>query len=185
MSTKPNLSIRAFAHKALLALRAKLNLRPQLTMFQAAQNAGLPVEYQAPVSTTFDGYLDTHAEPRFIAVNLNLPPEDQILTIARELGFCAQRYRRNSLVLDRPWKWRLLETAPEEIREKISLLDAHHRAHWFMMAFATGDQYRAYYRKHRESVFAGIFADTTVIFQFWKLRIQTWIYKILVVLALS
>jgi hypothetical protein len=185
MSTKPNISIRAFARKALLALRTKLNLRPQCTMFQAAQNAGLPVEYQAPVSTKFDGYLDTHTEPRFIAVNPNLPPEDQVFTIARELGYCAQKRRCNSLALDRPWKWKLFESAPEEIREKIFLLDAHHRAHWLMLAFATGDQYRASYKKHRESVFAGVFADTLVTFQLWTLRIQTWIYKIFVVLALS
>lgn len=185
MSTKPTISIRAIARNAFSTLREKLKLRPQFTMFQAAQNAGVPVEYLAKVSTTFEGYLDTYDEPRFIAVNPNLPPEDQVFTVARELGYCAQRRRCNSLVLDRPWKWRLFESAPEEIRERISMLDAHHRAHWFMLAFATGDQYRAYYRKHRGSVFAGIFADTIVHFQLWKLRVQTWIYKMFVVLALS
>lgn len=185
MSSNQKITIRSFGHKALVALRKKLNIRPKFTMPEVVHKSGLQVVYFDGVSPAFAGFLDPHDYPRYIAVNRNVPPEDQVFAVARELGYCAQDRRQNSLALDRPWKWRLFDDAPEEIQQKISELDAECRAQLFMMAFATGDQFRAFVKKYPKKYFWMSFHPNIVGFHLFVLRIRTWIFKIFYFLALS
>jgi hypothetical protein len=154
-------------------------------MFEVAQKADLPIEYLDGMPAQIDGWLDSHTTPRFISVNRNLPQHEQVFAIARELGFYAQQRLCNSLILDRPWKWEVLARAPEELRQKIRLLDAGHRAHWLMLFFATGDEFRAFVKKHPKKVLAIIFTDNIVGFHLYALRIKTWYRNVLRAFAIS
>jgi len=85
----------------------------------------MPVKYH--------GHLDPHDEPRFIAVNRDLPHWEQDLVIAREIARYAQDRRCNSPLLDRPWKWEMLAIAPDETKQIICKLDIDSRANWLML----------------------------------------------------
>lgn len=173
MNVKPKLSGFANAKRTLLDLRAKLKYRPPFTMFELSQREGLEVESLANMPARFDAWLDPHECPRFIAVNPNRPRHDQLFAIAREIGFCAQQRGFNSFILNRPWKWDVFAAAPDKLKQKISLIDAEHRAHWLMAWYATGDEFRAYVKAHPKKVVAMLYTDVVAGFYLHTLRVLT------------
>ena len=156
-------------------MRAKLNLRPRLTMAEFAKNAGLPIVYLADRPPNFPGYLDSNDEPRFIAVNRDLPAYAQAFFIAGEVAFCAQQRRCNSIALDRPWKWAMLDAAPEELRDKLLAIDAEYRAQCFMLLFSTGDEFRAFIKADPKRLWSDAFTSNIVGYQLSKLWAKIWL----------
>lgn len=178
MNNKNPFSIRAAAYKILVAIRKKLNLKPKFTMAEVAHRSGFPVEYLKNIPTTFEGFLDWHDDPRFIVVNRDLPAHDQAFFIARQLAVLAHEQRRNSLVLNRPWKWEMLDAAPEQLKNKICQLDVESRAHWFMLFWATGDEFRAFIKADTKRLWANSFNSNIVGYHLSKLRVKLWLAKI-------
>jgi hypothetical protein len=177
MKNKTKMSSFARFKEFLVSLRRKYGFKNRYSMCDLAQNAGLPVEYPESLPTTFEGYLDWHPEPRFIVVNRNLPLHDQAFFIARQVATCAQKRRCNSLVLNRPWKWEMFDAAPADLKEKVSQLDIEHRAHWFMLFFATGDEFRAFIRADPKRFWSYPFNDNIVAYHLSLLRAKLWFTK--------
>jgi hypothetical protein len=177
MNNKPKFSIRGTAHKAIVAIRVKLNLKPQYTLPEIAQKGGMPVEYLENVPANYEGFMDWNDEPRFIAVNRDLPAHDRALFIARQLALRAQQRRFNSLVLDRPWKWEMFDAAPAKLKSKISQLDIEYRAHWLMLFWSTGDEFRAFIRAKPTRIWSQTFNDSIVSYHLSMLRAKLWIGK--------
>lgn len=169
-------SLRASAHGVLVALRKKLNLRPKYLMPEIAAKVGLPVDY-LDLPAKFGGFIDPEEEPRYIAVNQALPAFEQDLIIARHMAFRAQQLRVNSLAIDKPWKWEMLEIAPPDLKEKLLYLDEEYRAHWSMILFSSGDNFRAFMRQYSKRFFLVSFADNIVAFHLTKLRVRLWFIK--------
>jgi hypothetical protein len=178
MNNKTKFSILAVAKEKFVALRKKWGIKNKYTITDIAQKAGLPIEYLENIPANFEGFLDLHNEPRFIAVNQDLPADEQALFIARQIAFCAQQRRYNSLVLNRPWKWQALDAAPEELKNKIFLMDAEYRTHWLMLFCSTGDEFRAYIRKSPERFLAHTFTDNIVSYHLSMLKAKLWISKL-------
>jgi hypothetical protein len=175
MNNKFIISVRERAHKAIVAFRVKLNLRPRFTMAEIAQNVGLTVQNLENQPADFEGFVDWCDKPRFIAVNRNLLAHKKAWFIARQIAFCAQQRRCNSVSLDRPWKWAMLDNANQKLRNKILLLDEENRAHFFMVFCSTGDEFRAYVREDPKKVFWTIpFADIIVSYHLSKLWVKNW-----------
>ena len=86
------------------------------TIFNVAKNAGLEIEYLDAMPDKYDGHLDPHDTPRDIAVNRSLPAYDQVFVIAREIGRLGQLQRPGSTIFDKPNKWEMLATAPNETK---------------------------------------------------------------------
>jgi hypothetical protein len=176
MNNKNPFSIRAAAFKILVAIRKKLNLRPKSTMAEVARRSGLPVEDLKNMPANFAGFLDWHPDPRFIAVNRDLPAHERAWFIARQLAWRAQQQRDNSLALDRPWKWQMFDAAPAGLKEKISQMDVEYRAHWLMLFWSTGDEFRAYVRMNLQKALWTIPAtDNIVRYHLSKLRVKLWL----------
>lgn len=175
MNNQSKFSIRAAAHQVLVALRVKLNLKPGYTMAEIAQAAGLPVVNLENRPANFEGYLDRHDAPRFIAVNPDLPAHQLAWFTARQIAYCAQKQRCNSLALNQPWKWEMLDAAPDDLKNKILALDAEYRAHWLMMAFSTGDEFRAFVRENPKRYWSHAFTPNVVAYHLSKLRIKAWL----------
>ena len=146
-------------------------------MSEIAQKAGLAVENLENIPTTMEGFLDWNPDPRFIAVNCNLPAHDQVLFIARQLATCAQQQRRNSLALDKPWKWEMFDAAPAALKQKISQMDIEYRAHWFMLFFSTGDEFRAFIRANPKRFWSHLPTDNVVLYHLSVLRVKLWLRK--------
>ena len=128
MNHKTKFSALAVAKEKFVALRKKYGIKNKYTITEIAQKAGLPVEYLKNMPTTFEGFLDWHPAPRFIAVNRDLPAHEQAWVIARQIATWAHQQRYNSVALNRHWKWEMLDAAPEKLKQKISQLDIEHRA---------------------------------------------------------
>jgi hypothetical protein len=178
MNNKTNLSSFARVKENLVSLRKKYGIMRQYSMDDIARNAGLPVEYLENIPTSFEGFLDMKLNPRFIVVNPNLPAHDQALSMARQLATCAHQRRCNSLALDRPWKWEMFDAAPAELKQKISELDIEHRAHWLMLFFTTGDEFRAFIKADPKRFWANSFTSNIVWYHLSKLRVKLWLGKI-------
>ena len=146
-----------------------------MTMFQYAQKAGLSVELLDGIPQNLGGWLDPDPSPRFIGVNRNLPQHEQVFIIARELGYFAQDCGQNSALLDQPWKWHMLSTAPESIGEDIYRMDAEFRGFWLMLWFATGDEFRAFVNQHPGKLCKILFYDNIVTVQLYRLRVKSWL----------
>ena len=175
MNSEQNTWLRRVAKKILVAIRARWRFKPQFTIFEIAHRTGLPIEYLDNMPVKFDAWLDPHETPRFISVNRNLSQDEKVFAVTRELGFYAQQQRRDSLILNRPWKWAMLDAAPEPLKHKISTLDAEFRGHWLMFYFATGDEFRAYVKRHPKKVLAIGFAGHVAGFHLYVLRIKMWV----------
>jgi hypothetical protein len=146
------------------------------SIYEAAEFNGLAIEYWEHMPAHYDGHLDTTNEkPRFIAVNPDLPKEDQVYVIAREIGHYAQRRRIDSPFMDRPWRWNLLATAPTETRNLILKVDLEVRAHWIMYWHA-GRGFSGFYKRHRKKSLIGSYYRAISDYIFWKLRIRNFIY---------
>jgi hypothetical protein len=78
----------------------------KLTLKQITDHCGLAIEYVDDIPSTVPGYLDESRSPRFIAINHSLSPNEQLFTIAHEIGHFvlhhgkARRYY-HSFILDR------------------------------------------------------------------------------------
>jgi hypothetical protein len=177
MNNKTKFSVLAVAKEKFVALRKKYGIKNRYSMTEIAQKAGLPVEYLKNMPTTFEGFLDWHPDPRFIAVNHDLPAHEQAWFIARQIAVWAQQQRYNSLVLNRPWKWEMLDAAPEKLKQKISQLDIEYRAHWLMLFFATGDEFRAFIRANPKRFWSDAFTDNIVGYHLSMLRAKLWFSK--------
>jgi hypothetical protein len=177
MSNTLKFSIREIAHKALVSVRRKFNVKPKYTLPEIAQKAGMPVEYLENVPATYEGFLDWHAEPRFIAVNRDLPAHDQAFFVARQLALRAQQQRFDSMVLNRAWKWKIFDAAPAKLKTKISQLDIEFRAHWLMLFWSTGDEFRAFIRADPKRFLGGSFNINVVAYHLSVLRIKLWFTK--------
>ena len=145
-----------------------------LPLLEVVKNAGLTVEPVDDMPAKYDGHLDTHAEPRFIAVKRELHPADKTYVIAREVGRCAQYYQRDSPIINRPWKWRVLAEAPEEVRSRIRKLDAEFRGYCLMALCATREDLVGFIKRNPKKVLAILCADNVINFLLFKLRIQNW-----------
>jgi hypothetical protein len=172
--SKTYLSFRAAAHKMLVGIRAKLNLKPKYSVSDLSKMVGLPVEYPEYRPAEFVGYLYYSEDACFIAVNQDLPASQQAWFIAQQIAFHNQRRGFDSLCLNRPWKWEMLALAPDELRQKICKLDEESRADFIMLNHATGDEFRAYMKSHLGRLFWMLFTDNYVAFQLSKLRIKVW-----------
>jgi hypothetical protein len=177
MKNKTKISLFAQLKEFLVSLRRKYGFKNRYSMCDLAQNAGLPVEYLENSPPTLEGFLDWNPDPRFIAVNRNLPLHDQAFFIARQIAACAQKRRCNSLVLNRPWKWETFDAAPAGLKEKVSQMDIEYRAHGFMLFFATGDEFRAFIKASPKRFWSHIFADNIVGYHLSILRAKLWFAK--------
>jgi len=118
--------------------------------------------------------LDWNPDPRFIAVNRDLPAHEQALFKARQIATCAQRRRCNSLALDRPWKWDMFDAASVALKQKISRMDIEYRAHWLMLFWATGDEFRAFVRANPKRFWSHMFTSNVVWCYLSVLRVKSW-----------
>jgi hypothetical protein len=177
MNNKTKFSVLADAKEIFVALRKKYGIKNRYSMTEIAQKSGLPVEYLENMPANFAGYLDWHPDPRFIAVNRDLPAHEQAWFIARQIAARAQDQRYNSLVLNRPWKWEMLDAAPENLKQKISQLDIEYRAHWLMLFFTTGDEFRAFIKADPKRFWAHTFTDNIVGYHLSMLRAKLWFSK--------
>lgn len=167
----------AVAKEKFVALRKKWGIKNKYTITDIAQKAGLPVEYLKYRPANFAGYLDRHPDPRFIAVNRDLPAHEQALFIARQIAVRAQEQRYNSVALNRPWKWEMLDAAPEKLKQRICQLDIEYRAHWLMLFFATGDEFRAYIKANPKRFWSHLFTDNIIGYHLSMLRAKLWFSK--------
>ena len=177
MNHKTKFSVLAVAKEKFVALRKKWGIKNKYTITDIAQKAGLPVEYLKNRPANFAGYLDWHPDPRFIAVNRDLPAHEQAWFIARQIAVRAQEQRYNSLALNRPWKWEMLDAAPSGLKEKISQMDIEDRAHCFMVFFATGDEFRAFIKADPKRFWSHAFTDNIVRYHLSMLRAKLWFGK--------
>ena len=168
----------AVSKEILVALRKKWGIKNKHSISDIAQRAGLPVEYLENSPANFAGFLDWHNDPRFIAVNRELPAHEQAWFIAQQIAVCAQQRRSNSLALDRPWKWEMLDAAPAKLKQKISQMDIEYRAQWLMLFFATGDEFRAFIRADRKRFWSPGFTDNIVWYHLSILRVKLWFGKL-------
>ena len=168
----------AAAKEKFVALRKKYGIKNKYTIADIAQKSGLLVLYLKNKPANFPGYLDWHPEPRFIAVNQDLPAHEQAWFIARQIAAWAQQQRYNSLTLNRPWKWEMLEAAPEKLKQKICELDIECRAHFLMLFFATGDEFRAFTRADPKRFWSNLLTDITVGYHLSRLRAKFWFSKL-------
>ena len=171
-------SILAAAKEKFVALRTKWGIKNQYSIAEIAHKSGLPVEYLKHRPANYQGYIDWSADPRFIAVNPDLPAHEQALFIARQLAFRAHQQRCNSLALNRPWKWEMLDTAPEKLKQKICQLDIEYRAHWLMLFFTTGDEFRAFIRADPKRFWSHTFTDNIIGYHLSMLRAKLWLAKL-------
>ena len=160
------------------AIIPKIKIRRIHTLAEFAENAGLPVVDLVYRPENYPGYLDRFEEPRFIAVNRDLPVDEQAWFIANQIAFCAQQRGVDSLVLNRRWKRELLKTAPNELKEKILAMDQEYRAYWFMLFFASREEYRPFVRKNRKKISKITFTDNIVRFYLYKLWVKIWFAKL-------
>jgi hypothetical protein len=178
MNNKTKFSVLAVAKEKFVALRKKWGIKNKYTITDIAQKSGLPVEYLKNMPANFAGFMDWHPDPRFIAVNRELPAHEQAWFIARQLAWRAHQQRYNSLALDRPWKWEMLDAAPEKLKQKISHMDIEDRAHWLMLFFATGDEFRAFIRADPKRFWSHTFTDNIVRYHLSKLRVKLWFTRL-------
>ena len=94
MNNQTKISLLAAAKGKFVALRKKWGIKNPYTIADIAQKSGLPVEYLKNIPATYEGFLDWHPEPRFIAVNRDLPAQDQAWFIARQIATWAQQSKR-------------------------------------------------------------------------------------------
>lgn len=177
MSLKPKFSIFAAAKESFVAMRRKWGIKPVCTLANVANRNGLNIEHLDNMPAKYDGHLDSHDEPRFIAVKRDLTQWKQAFVIAREISRCAQDRRCNSLLLNRPWKWEMLAIAPDETKQTICELDIESRAHLLMTLCATGDDFRAFCRRHPEIFYKPFYTDNVVLFHLSILRLKTWLSR--------
>jgi hypothetical protein len=171
MINETRFSIRAYAHKKLVAIRKKLNLKPKYSVVEVANQLGFTIvypEFKPAGFTAFPLWNDSPA----IAVNSDLAAHEQALAIAAQLAYITQRLQCNSMVLDQPWKWEMLDAAPNDLRERICELDEKSRAHLIMLNHASGDEFRAYIKDDYRRLYRGSFYSNRVAFQLKKLQIK-------------
>jgi hypothetical protein len=177
MNNQTKLSVMAVVKEKFVALRKKYGIKNPYSMTEIAQQAGLPVKHLENAPSNYEGYMDWHDEPRFIAVNRALPAHERALFIARQLALRVHQRRFNSLAFNRPWKWVMLDAAPEKLKQEISQLDIEHRAHCLMLFFATGDEFRAFIKADPKRIWFHAFTDNIVGYHLSKLRIRLWFSK--------
>jgi len=71
-----------------------MNQRPKRTIFDLTEYFDLRVELRYDLPANNGGYLDPHDDPKYIAVNRNLPPCEQTFTIAHELAHYLLHHNR-------------------------------------------------------------------------------------------
>jgi hypothetical protein len=166
-------------------LRNELRESFKYSVYDAAALNDLAIEYWERMPAYYDGHLDTTTEkPRFIAVNPDLPKQDQVYVIAREIGRLAQIRRIDSPFINRPWKWNLLATAPAEIRDLIYRLDVEVRAECVMYFLAAKYDFFGFYKRHPKKLLVIFNAHLISDFLFLKLRIRNVLCGVLSALGL-
>jgi hypothetical protein len=175
MNNKTKFSVLAVAKDKLVALRKKWGIKNRYSMAEVAHKSGLPVEYLKNAPRNYEGFLDWSNDPRFIAVNRELPAHEQAWFIARQLASRAHEQRYNSIALNRPWKWEMLDVAPEKLKQKIIHLDIEDRAHWLMLFWSTGDEFRAFIKADTKRIWTHSFNSNIVGYQLSKLRVKLWL----------
>jgi hypothetical protein len=154
-------------------VRASLKELFSHSIYEAAQFNGLAIEYPSGMPANYDGHLDTHDTPRFIAVNPDLPQREQVYIIAREIGRLAQLRGQPSIFTDSSWKRNLLATAPTETKDLINRLDVEVRAYWIMLFHADNATRSEFRERHPKSYWLAVFPTPVSDFIFWRLRIST------------
>ena len=171
-------SILAAAKEKFVAMRKKWGIKNRYSMAEIAHKSGLPVEYLKHRPVNYQGYIHWTGDPRFIAVNPDLPAHEQAWLIARQLALRAHQQKYNSFALDRPWKWAMLDAAPEKLKQKICQLDIEYRAHFLMLFFATGDEFRAYVKANPKLLWSHAFNDNIIAYHLSMLRAKLWFAKL-------
>ena len=162
----------------LKTLRAELKALFAHSIYEAAEFNGLAIEYPEGMPPKYTGRLDTEDKPRFIAVNRDLPEDERVYIIAREIGRYAQLRGRNSLFVDRPWKWNLLATAPAQTRDFIHGIDVEVRAYWIMFWHADRNTLSSFPKRHPRTYYLASYPAAVSDFVFWKLRIRNALCRI-------
>jgi hypothetical protein len=157
-------------------IREELKNLFKYSMDKAAAFNDLTIEYPNGMPAKYDGHLDTHEKPRFIAVNPDLPKQDQVYVIAREIGRYWHIRRKDSPFIDRRWKWDLLARVPAETRDFIYRLDVEVRAYWIMYWHGGRNDF---YKHHPKKYFTALFAHHISDYIFWKLRILNFLNDVL------
>jgi hypothetical protein len=169
-------------------LRNELTALFKHSLHDAAKYNGLAIEQWEGMPAQYTAHLDTEHDnqeaPSFIAVNASLPSEEKAYQIALTLGGHLRIQRRDSLVIDRPWKQRLFDQAPVEFRDKVLHLDNEVRAFWLMYWHAGKKDFFGFYRSHPEKKRIAYYHTAISDYIFWRLRIQTWVFKFFYPLAL-
>jgi hypothetical protein len=155
-------------------IRAGLKELFSHSIYEAAEFNGLAIEYWKDMGPKFDGRLDTTNEkPRFIGVNPDLPHQDQVYVIAREIARYAQLRQVNSPFLSCPTQWNLLATAPIETRDFILKVDLEIRTYWIMYWHAgKNDVFFGFYKRHPKKKSLVGYSQIISDYIFWKLRIE-------------
>jgi hypothetical protein len=158
--------------------RENLRKAPATSVVDIASRNNLAIEYADWINARKGASLDWNDPPRFIAVCPILPPPEENYFIARELGRYQQVCRMNSFIMNSPKKWKLLDAAPSQIRERLYELDLEMRAHLLMIFFVKPGHYSNFLKrnpkKNRESYFLAINSN----FLFLKLRVRNFFYDI-------
>ncbi len=159
-------------------IREDLRKFYSVTLNDIANNHGLAVEYAPELPASVDGFLDRHETPRFIAVNSSLHGVEQSYAISREVSRLRQELRLDSMVLNSARRWKLLDDAPEQIKNRILQLDLEHRALMMLAFWGKGLEYFAYQKRNPSKIFSEGCITLTTDFLFTILRFRKFAHQI-------
>ncbi len=149
-----------------------MNQQPIRTIFDLAKFYGLNVEFlDLPASNA--GYLDPHDDPRYIAVNRNLPHSEQVFTVAHELCHYISDHKRPR----RKYPNRLLNQQYQSRRAQLivnfyryilnKLLPPEREADMFAMSwlvqYGGGNNLREFIDRHPEKLWMCIFVTADAL----------------------
>ena len=160
------------------AVRAELKAMFAHSIYDAAHFNGLAIEYVVQMPPKYTACLDPHDQPAYIAVNSDMPEEERIYVIAREISRYLLRYGRESLLVNRPWKRKLLATASCETVDFIHSLDVEARTFWILYWHST-TTFSQLHKNHPRTYWMGYYWIAASDFLFWKLRIRNAVWYIL------
>jgi hypothetical protein len=147
-----------------------MNQRPIRTIFDLVGYYGLTVEFlDLPAKNA--GYLDPDDEPRYIALNRNLPHCEQVFTAAHELCHCISQHRKprrnyRSRVLNHKGKSRRVQVFVRFQRRFVNrILPIEREANMFAMSWLVQmdplTDLLKFLRRHPGKIWLCLFAATS------------------------
>jgi hypothetical protein len=137
-----------------------MNQPPIRTISDVADYFGLRIELRDDLPANSGGYLDSHKEPQYIAVNRNLPLCEQIFTIAHEICHYINHHNKprrkyRNRLLDRQYTSRRAKFLVRCMRQGVNrFLPIETEADMFAMSwliyFGTPEDRREFIDRHPE-----------------------------------